>query len=102
MNRTLAFKLGAIALLILLLLIPLSMIGGLIDERQQYQRGVLRDIARSSSYSQQIVGPILVVPYVRTIQQWKVREKTGERYAEQRKKAGSCTSCRSASVSMPN
>ncbi|MFC6634272.1 cell envelope integrity protein CreD [Microbulbifer taiwanensis] len=88
MNRTLAFKLGAIALLILLLLIPLSMIGGLIDERQQYQRGVLRDIARSSSYSQQIVGPILVVPYVRTIQQWKVREKTGERYAEQRKKSG--------------
>ncbi|MBU2296678.1 MAG: inner membrane CreD family protein, partial [Gammaproteobacteria bacterium] len=37
MSRILGFKLGAIALLILLLLVPLSMIDGLVDERQ-YQR----------------------------------------------------------------
>ena len=34
MNRNLTFKLGAIGLLILLLLIPLLMISGLISERQ--------------------------------------------------------------------
>lgn len=51
MNRTLAYKLGAIALLILLLLIPLLMIDGLIRDRQEVRDGVLQDIARSSSYS---------------------------------------------------
>ncbi|MDP5210933.1 cell envelope integrity protein CreD [Microbulbifer sp. 2205BS26-8] len=88
MNRVLAFKLGAIALLILLLLIPLNMIGGMIDERQQYQRGVLQDIARSSSYSQQILGPILVQPYVKTVKQWKTNEQTGKRYEEEREVSG--------------
>lgn len=88
MNRTLVFKLGTIALLILLLLIPLSMIGGLITERQQYQRGVLQDIARSSSYSQQVTGPILVLPYVKTIREWKTHAKTGKRYEEEREQRG--------------
>ncbi|MGH8395444.1 MAG: inner membrane CreD family protein, partial [Pseudomonas sp.] len=35
MNRNLLFKLGAIALLIVLLLIPLLMIHGVITDRQQ-------------------------------------------------------------------
>ena len=39
MNRSLAIKLGAIALLILLLLIPLLMIGGVISDRQQLRDG---------------------------------------------------------------
>lgn len=56
-HRSLALKLGAIALLILLLLVPLLMIGGLIQERQQLRDGVLEDIARSSSGSQQLTGP---------------------------------------------
>jgi len=88
MNRTLAFKLGAIAFLVLLLLIPLTMIGGLIDERQRYQGEVLRDIARSSSYSQKIVGPILVMPYTKTVQNLKINDQTGERYQEQRETSG--------------
>jgi len=37
MNRSLLFKLGAIALLILLLLIPLLMINGIISDRQRTQ-----------------------------------------------------------------
>ena len=40
MNRSLLFKLGAIALLILLLLIPLLMINGIISDRQQLRDGV--------------------------------------------------------------
>ena len=63
MNRSLTLKLGAIALLILLLLIPLLMINGVIQDRQQLRDGVLEDIARSSSYSQQLSGPLMVVPY---------------------------------------
>ncbi len=88
MSRTLGFKLGAIALLMLLLMIPLLMIDGLVDERQGLRHEVLQDIARSSSYRQQITGPILVLPYVKTIHEWKTHEKTGERYLEERQRSG--------------
>lgn len=88
MSRTLGFKLGATALLILLLLIPLLMIDGLVAERQGLRQEVLQDIARSSSYRQQIVGPILVLPYLKTTHEWKTHEKTGERYLEERQRRG--------------
>lgn len=88
MNRLLAFKLGAIALLIIVLLIPLSMIGGLVSERQYQRAEVLQDIARSSSYRQQLTGPILVLPYTKVWQQWKTHEKTGERYMEEQRRQG--------------
>ncbi|WP_339905585.1 cell envelope integrity protein CreD [Pseudomonas guineae] len=88
MNRILGFKLGAIALLILLLLIPLSMIGGLVSERQHQRAEVLQDIARSSSYRQQLTGPILVMPYTKVWHQWKTHAKTGERYQEEQKSRG--------------
>ncbi|MCO8164697.1 cell envelope integrity protein CreD [Pseudomonas sp. 21LCFQ02] len=82
MNRSLAMKLGMIALLIMLLLIPLMMIGGLISERQAQRDTVLDDIARSSSYSQQITGPVVVIPYRRSVQVWKVKAQSDERYQE--------------------
>lgn len=82
MNKNLTIKLGAIALLILLLLIPLLMIDGVIDERQQLRDGVLEDIARSSSYSQQVSGPVMVVPYRKVVRTWKTNEKTNKRYQE--------------------
>ncbi|MNO70302.1 Inner membrane protein CreD [compost metagenome] len=88
MNRTLAIKLGAIAGLILLLLIPLLMIDGLIGERQAYRDGVLQDIARSSSYAQQITGPLLVVPYSRTVREWHVDKETKKRTLEEREYRG--------------
>jgi inner membrane protein len=82
MNRNLTLKLGAIALLILLLLIPLVMIGGVIQDRQQLRDGVLEDIARSASYSQRLSGPLLVVPYRKVVRSWKLNEKTNERYQD--------------------
>jgi inner membrane protein len=84
MNRNLAIKLGVIALLMLLLMIPLLMIGGMVTDRQQLRDGVLADIARSSSGEQHLTGPILVVPYRKTLHEWKTHEKTGERYLEER------------------
>ncbi|MBV4488565.1 cell envelope integrity protein CreD [Pseudomonas sp. SWRI153] len=88
MNKNLTIKLGAIALLILLLLIPLLMIDGIIDERQQLRDGVLEDIARSSSYSQQLTGPVMVVPYRKVIHNWKTDYKTNKRYDEPREERG--------------
>ncbi|WP_044871177.1 cell envelope integrity protein CreD [Pseudomonas sp. LFM046] len=88
MTRTLGFKLGIIALLMLLLMIPLTLINGLIGERQAARDGVLANIARSSSYSQRITGPILVVPYKRTVREWKTYEQTGQRHLEEREVSG--------------
>lgn len=88
MNRSLAMKLGMIALLIMLLLIPLLMIGGLIGERQLQRDGVLDDIARSSSYSQQITGPLVVVPYRKTVRGWKTHAQNNERYQETQTERG--------------
>lgn len=82
MNRNLSFKLGAIALLIILLMIPLLLISGLIGERQQLRDGVLEDIARSSSTQQQLRGPVLVVDYRKTVRTWKTDQKTKKRYQE--------------------
>ncbi|MBX9913597.1 MAG: cell envelope integrity protein CreD [Pseudomonadaceae bacterium] len=84
MNRNLAIKLGVIALLMLLLMIPLLMIGGMVSDRQQLRDGVLADIARSSSGEQHLTGPILVVPYRKMVREWKTHEKTGARYLEER------------------
>jgi inner membrane protein len=71
-----------IALLIILLLVPLMMIDGMIGDRQARRDGVLEDIARSSSYSQQLSGPLLVVPFRKTVQIWKTNAQTNERYQE--------------------
>ena len=88
MNRSLFLKLGTIALLILLLMIPLLLIDGLVGERQGLRNEVLRDIARSSSYRQQITGPILVVPYRKTVRHWKTDPVSKQRYQEEATQAG--------------
>ena len=88
MNRVLGFKLGAIGLLILLLLVPLMMIDGLVSDRQYQREEVLRDIARSSSFSQNITGPVLVVPFVKKTHKWKTVTATGERYMEEQSTQG--------------
>ncbi|QKE64819.1 cell envelope integrity protein CreD [Aquipseudomonas campi] len=88
MNRSLAIKLGLIALLIFLLMIPIIMIDGMIEERQGLRDEVLQDIARSSSYSQQLTGPLLVLPYRKTLREWKTHAKTGQRYLEEREERG--------------
>lgn len=53
-----------VAGLIVLLLVPLLLVKGLVDERAAYADGVGDDIARGWGGSQTIVGPFLVVPYV--------------------------------------
>ena len=58
------------ALLILMgigLMIPMSMIKGLIAERQSAQRGVLNEIAQSATGEQAITGPVLLIPYKRKV-----------------------------------
>ncbi|MBX8590723.1 cell envelope integrity protein CreD [Pseudomonas cichorii] len=88
MNRSLATKLGMIAALIILLLIPLMMIGNLIAERQKQRDSVLDNIARSSSLSQQLSGPVLAVPYRKVVRVWKTNAQTNESYLESAQEKG--------------
>jgi len=67
MEKTLAFKLATIGLLVALLMIALSMIGHLVAERRARRNEVVQDIATSSTEEQHITGPILVIPYEKTV-----------------------------------
>ena len=87
MKRPLLFKFLAIGLLMLLLLIPLGMIGNSIDERRAYSEQVVRDIASSSSHSQTLTGPVLVVPYNKIERTWTVDAEKG-RVVEERTVTG--------------
>lgn len=51
----------------LALLVPMGMIMGLIGERQNLQREVIREIAGSSTGEQAVTGPVLVIPYLRKV-----------------------------------
>lgn len=88
MQRALVIKLSAIAILVLLLIIPLSMIEGLIAERQLLRDQVVQDIARSSSYSQTITGPLLVVPYQKKVREWEVDGENKQRFLVEREVDG--------------
>lgn len=63
MSKSLLTKMAVIAALMLLLLVPLGLIEGLVQERQGQRQAVIHEIAQSSSGPQQLVGPVLVVPY---------------------------------------
>lgn len=56
---------GALVLVMtLVILIPLAMIDGVVEERQHYRRQAVAEVARSYAGPQSFAGPVLVVPYV--------------------------------------
>ncbi|HZH43231.1 MAG TPA: cell envelope integrity protein CreD [Lysobacter sp.] len=63
---------GLVVVMTLVILIPLAMIGGVIEERQQYRQRAVAEIARSYAGAQAFAGPVLVVPYSDRV---RVREK---------------------------
>lgn len=70
MNYRLLFKIGAIFLVAFLLLLPVVQIRELVGEREQTRDAVLAEIARSTGGAQTISGPLLIVPYTRTVRAW--------------------------------
>ncbi|MDH5693510.1 MAG: cell envelope integrity protein CreD [Gammaproteobacteria bacterium] len=63
MNKKFTYKVGIILFLMLMLLIPLKMIHGVVDERTAYRSEAQQAIAQSWTGSQKVLGPVLVVPY---------------------------------------
>lgn len=67
MNRfPLLSKTAVIGLLMLLLLIPLSMVRDVIEERTQNREQATHEVARAHAGTQTLTGPVLHVPYTET------------------------------------
>ena len=64
-----SIKLFIIGFLTLVLLIPLSMIGELIRDRQSTQSEAIKDITSKWGSEQTIVGPCIAIPYTETVMQ---------------------------------
>ena len=67
-QRSLFLKIGFILLLILLLMIPNLLIQNLIQERQSLDAEVKQEISANWGPGQQIIGPILSIPYTTEIE----------------------------------
>src|SRR3989338_4835185 len=60
-------KMIMVGILMLILLIPSSMIRNLVNERQYRREGVVGEVSGKWGTSQIIIGPILTVPYEKTL-----------------------------------
>lgn len=67
MQKVLLWKLSVVLLLCLLATIPLMMVRGVISERQALRDGVIRGFESETVGPQILRGPILVVPYRKTV-----------------------------------
>ncbi|MEH6345251.1 MAG: cell envelope integrity protein CreD [Bermanella sp.] len=63
MNKTLFIKSGVITFIGIILLVVLSSVSGTLRERQSFQNITKTSVAKSWTGAQDILGPILVVPY---------------------------------------
>lgn len=63
MQRSIFLKTVAVGFLVLLLMIPLSMIDGMVNERMGRRDQVRKEIARSDAGEQMLAGPVLALPY---------------------------------------
>lgn len=70
----LGVKAAVVLALTLAILVPLLMIRGTIQERQQYRDAAVRDIGASFGGRQTLGGPVLVVPYEEQVEE----ELTGD------------------------
>lgn len=72
-RNALTFKLFAVLFLVLVILIPMDMIHGLVAERMQRRDQAIADITASWGQAQDIVGPVIVIPYTYSIKNWEER-----------------------------
>jgi inner membrane protein len=64
----LSLKMLLVFAMTIAIMIPLTLIRGTIGERQSYRAQAIDNIARSFAGAQALAGPVLVVPYVETVE----------------------------------
>ncbi|WP_058912164.1 cell envelope integrity protein CreD [Entomohabitans teleogrylli] len=65
LKSPLLLKMVALLGCMLLLLVPLSMLRGLINERADYRESVDQSLSQSTSGAQKLVGPLIAIPVTR-------------------------------------
>ncbi len=79
LSESLTLRFFIIGFLVLLMLIPLLMVQGVVNERSYRQADILNDIASTWGQYQTLQGPILLIPYVdHLINMDTVTDKNGE------------------------
>lgn len=71
------FKMAGVAVLILLLLIPLTMVRSVLQERLGRRNEAVANITSSWGREQKLVGPVLIVPYRHAVKSWKEQPVAG-------------------------
>ena len=72
------FKLGTILIIILLLMIPTSMIKGLINEREFTQGEAIHEVSSKWGEAQTISGPFITIPYYRYHKEYSQSDSTSK------------------------
>jgi inner membrane protein len=70
-RRAILFKIVGVAILILLLLIPLNMIRSVLSERLRHRDNAVAEVTSVWGREQDIIGPVLIVPYRYSYKTWK-------------------------------
>jgi inner membrane protein len=77
-NHAATCKLAGIALLVILLLIPLTMIRSVLRERLDRRDNAVAGITSTWGNEQVVVGPVLIVPYRYKTKAWKEENVNGK------------------------
>ena len=86
MQRALLWKLSTVIVLCLLALIPLAMVRGIIGERQSLRDGVIRSFETETVGPQTLKGPVLVIPYRKTVTETSEERVTSQAAVEIKRK----------------
>lgn len=76
LKDNLYFKIGAIILITLLLLIPTAMIKNLIHEREMTQEIAIQEVSSKWAEQQTITGPLISIPYYRYVKETSKKDST--------------------------
>jgi inner membrane protein len=76
LKNNIFFKVGAIVIITLLLLIPTSMIKFLILERETTQREAIREVSSKWAEQQTILGPFISIPYYKFAKEYSKKDST--------------------------
>lgn len=88
MDKQFVYKYGLIGLLVVGLMVPLAMIQDLVWERSRYQDQARQSIAQSWTGAQQLLGPVLVVPYKQVVSKQVWDEKLSAYRTEAKERPG--------------
>ncbi|MBI2440947.1 MAG: cell envelope integrity protein CreD [Lentisphaerae bacterium] len=72
------FKMAGILILILVLLIPLAMIRSILHERMVRRNEAVAGITATWGGEQELVGPVLVIPYLYKVKAWREQTVNGK------------------------